>query len=414
MAAEWTLSESLSCDFNDGRLDRRFAQVLNAFSSQPTASIPTALGGRNETYGAYRFLNNQKVTFDKVLASHVNATLQRVQEQKVVITVQDTTEIDVTRPQQQVQGTGPLTRSARHGGLLHELHAFTPEGTPFGTMSATIWTREDAVKTSAGKKRSKRASTALEQKERSRWVKTALKVQEFSVTMPETLFVAVSDIESDFLELTSIDLKETPNFQWIIRDSKNRALDAPGADDGAYADADAIEQIRTRPVLFEQEISVRGSIPKKPNEPRSRVKLQYPRNATLEIRADKMKLKTPGRARAKQNTHEANIVLVDEINPPERETPIHWVLITSLPIETVEQARTVIQYYTTRWMMDVFFKTLKSGCRVERRRFETWARMLPCIAVYLIVAWRSLFDCRVNQSSPDVNCEAIIEPSDWK
>ena len=109
-----------------------------------------------------------------------------------------------------------------------------------------------------------------------------------------------------------------------------------------------------------------------------------------------------------------NVVLVHEANPPSSEEPIEWLLLTSLPIGDSEQVRQVIQYYSTRWMIEVFFRVLKSGCRVEERRFEELDRLLTCLAVYLIVAWRSLYVCRLARSCPDLNCEAVFEPAEWK
>ena len=41
-------------------------------------------------------------------------------------------------------------------------------------------------------------------------------------------------------------------------------------------------------------------------------------------------------------------------------------------------------------------------------------RLRPCLAVYLIIAWRTLFVCRPARSCPDIDCEAVFEPSEWK
>ena len=65
-------------------------------------------------------------------------------------------------------------------------------------------------------------------------------------------------------------------------------------------------------------------------------------------------------------------------------------------------------------MVEVFFRVLKSGCRVEDRRFEALDRLLPCLAVYLIVAWRVLYLCRLGRSCPEMSCEAVFEPAEWK
>jgi hypothetical protein len=109
-----------------------------------------------------------------------------------------------------------------------------------------------------------------------------------------------------------------------------------------------------------------------------------------------------------------NVVLVREINPPPGQVPVEWILLSSLPIDDAQQVRRVIQYYCVRWMIEVLFRTLKSGCRVEERRFEHLDRLLPCLAVYLIVAWRTLYVCRLGRGCPDISCEAIFEPAEWK
>src|SRR5262249_7601088 len=94
--------------------------------------------------------------------------------------------------------------------------------------------------------------------------------------------------------------------------------------------------------------------------------------------------------------------------------PVEWLLLTTLPVDDPKQVRKVIQYYCTRWMIEILFRTLKSGCRVEERRFEHLDRLLPCLAVYLIVAWRTLYVCRLGRSCPEINCEAVFEPCEWQ
>ncbi len=62
----------------------------------------------------------------------------------------------------------------------------------------------------------------------------------------------------------------------------------------------------------------------------------------------------------------------------------------------------------------VYFRTLKSGCRIEERLFETLPRMLAGTAIYMIVAWRTLFGCRLGRSCPDVNGDVIFDASEWQ
>jgi len=107
-------------------------------------------------------------------------------------------------------------------------------------------------------------------------------------------------------------------------------------------------------------------------------------------------------------------VLVSEMDPPEDDVPVEWMLLTSLPVDEIEQVQKVIRYYCARWMIEVFFRVLKSGCRVEDRRFEHIDRFLSCLAVYMIVAWRTLYVCRLGRGCPDIDCESVFEPAEWK
>jgi len=108
------------------------------------------------------------------------------------------------------------------------------------------------------------------------------------------------------------------------------------------------------------------------------------------------------------------VVLVEEPHPPEGCEPIQWVLITTLPIADSEQVRKIVTAYCVRWQIEIFFKTLKTGCRVEQRQFETLDRMLNCLAVYSIVAWRIMYLCRLGRECPDLSCEVVFEPCEWK
>ncbi|MCC7475304.1 MAG: hypothetical protein IT425_07905 [Pirellulales bacterium] len=89
-------------------------------------------------------------------------------------------------------------------------------------------------------------------------------------------------------------------------------------------------------------------------------------------------------------------------------------MLTSLPITTDDLIRTAVERYGARWNIEVFFKTLKSGCRIEERQFECLDRELNAIAVYLIIAWRVTALCRLGRVCPDLCCEVMFEPSEWQ
>ena len=109
------MDEVKTAKLGDKRLNTRLGLVLSELAARPTASIPAACGGRAEMVAAYRFCENESTNFNNVLQPHVDATRQRMAAQPVVLLAQDASEIDVTRPEQQVTGAGPLDGNSRRG-----------------------------------------------------------------------------------------------------------------------------------------------------------------------------------------------------------------------------------------------------------------------------------------------------------
>jgi hypothetical protein len=413
MRAPWTADEMKDVDLRDKRLNQRLLTILSDLAAHPTASIPAACGGYAETAAAYRFFDNDKVQFDGVLQPHLNSTRTRIAAQPVVLLVPDTTEVDVTRPDQQVRGTGPLGSGTRRGVFLHLMHAFTPDGTPLGTVEALPWARDDDDPKNATKTRGERGTEPFEEKESYRWLLSMQRVREEAGRCPGTQFVSVADSESDIYEVIAEGMEEPRNADWIVRSCQDRALVDDLCEDRTALDY-LREELRATPVLDQQTISIRGRTPKVACDDRDRRQPRKSREAVVEVRATRVTLRVPVHKAGALADVTVNAVLVSEVNPPEDDVPVEWLLLTSLPIDTVDQVRLIIQYYSTRWMVEVFFRVLKSGCRVEDRRFEEVERLLPCLAVYLIVAWRVLYLCRLGRSCPEISCEAVFEPSEWQ
>lgn len=411
MVASWVSDELMTVDLNDQRLNRRLAVVVSQFAERPAASIPATCCGHAEMTAAYRLFDNEKATFDSLLQPHRDASRRRVAEQAVAILVQDTTELDVTRPEQQVSGAGPLDGGTRRGAFLHPMHAFTPDGTPLGTLRATAWVRDEELGCTT-KSRAQRAGDPIEEKESYRWVEMLRHAGEEAAYCPNTRLVCVADSEADIYELLAEGATEPARVDWIVRACQNRALQWDVAP--VTGEKHLLEQVQTQPVLFTHSIQVRGRRCQVSCETRGRRQARESRAACVEVRAARVTLRPPRRGDRQLPAVSVNVVLAREINPPPNEQPVEWLLLTNQAVNDVEQVRQVIQYYCVRWMIEVFFRVLKSGCRVEDRRFEQMDRLLTCVAVYLIVAWRTLYVCRLGRSLPDVNCEVLFDPAEWK
>jgi hypothetical protein len=222
---------------------------------------------------------------------------------------------------------------------------------------------------------------------------------------PAVQCVCVADSEADIYELFVEPRGEVP-VHWLIRACQDRALETEAGH--------LRESVLATPVLYQVELRIRGRQAKTTVETRGRRQNRETRQAVVEVRAATVTLRPPWRFDRQLPAVTVNVVLVGEPRPPAGEPPVEWILATTLPIDAPEQVRQIVEFYCVRWCIELLFRTLKSGCRIEQRRLEQIDRVLPCLALYLIVAWRTLFVCRLGRECPDADCEAIFEPSEWK
>ena len=236
---------------------------------------------------AYRFFANEKVTFEQILRPHIDATRERLDREGGVILAQDTTEIDLTRPEQQVSGAGPLDNGSRRGVLLHEMHAFTPDGTPLGTVHAVPWVRADddegARSPISALSRAQRARIPIEEKESYRWVVALRDSEAIARQHPHTQTVCVADSEADIYELLAEATAESQSVDWIVRASQNRALRREKNTEADAGGRYLREALLEQPVLFTKAITARGRTPRVSCETRRRRQSRESRDADVEV-----------------------------------------------------------------------------------------------------------------------------------
>jgi hypothetical protein len=302
---------------------------------------------------------------------------------------------------------------SRRGVFLHDLQAFTPDGTPLGTVWARYLNRTgEQPEQTAAQRRRRLKRTPLEQKESVRWLTGLRQAREVAARLPQVQCVCVGDSEADMYELFAEPRGECdgPQVDWLVRACHDRAVEG-GEDDGH---GHLRQRVRSTAVRYTAQFLIRGREAKTTAEHRARRQAREAREATVEVRAATVTLRPPWRADCKLPPVTVNVVLVSECDPPKDEPAVEWVLVTTLPIDSRQAVRRVVEYYCVRWSIEILFRTLKSGCRIERRRFEHVDRTLPCLALYLVVAWRTLFVCRMGRDCPDADCETLFEPSEWK
>jgi len=405
---QWIAEELRDVALGDARLDRRYALLLDRLSAHPMRSIPAACRGWSETQAAYRFFSNARVDVPTLLGPHYQATQRRIAQEPVVLLAQDTSELDLTRREERVRGSGPLNATSRQGFFVHPMLSMTPACVPLGLVDAKIWARDEATFGQTGQ----RGSKPIEQKESYRWLTGYRRACEVAAAAPSTTVIALSDSEGDIYECLAESSRREAGAgraDWIVRACQNRCtVDAAGASGALLWDT-----VARTPVLGASTVSVRRSAASS-HDGRRRRQGRRSREATVKVRATSVTLKAPSRPGGQLENVTVQAILVREESAPADEPPVEWLLLTSLPIEDFEAIQTVIAYYCCRWQIEIYFRVLKSGCRVEALQLETAERFQACLALYLIVAWRVLSVIMLGRHSPDAPCDVAFEPHEWK
>jgi hypothetical protein len=389
----WIDDELATADLGDERLDHRMAKLLGRLAGHPSASIPAACHGWAETQAAYRFFDHQAVTAAAVLQPHRDATLRRIAQHPVVLLPQDTTELDFTAKKDKSQGLGPLSDEHRVGLLTHPTIALTPQRLCLGVVHVQTWARPDL------EQGDRRKQKAIEDKESIYWLDGYRRACAVAEQVPGTLVVSIADREGDIYECFAAALAEEGRRKasWVIRARHDRCV---RADD----EVGRLRDLAGRsPVLGTLVVDV-------PRSPKR--KARSARLTAQAVTVQPRPPRRPGGVKLPAVTFQA--VLVREAGPPEGEEPIEWLLLTDLPASTFAAACRVVEYYCCRWQIEVFFRVYKSGCKVEERQLETTGRLEPCLALYLIVAWRVLYVTWLGRAYPEVPCDLFFTEAEWK
>jgi hypothetical protein len=208
----WAVEELKGIDLGDRRRDKRAMALLDTLSSRPTASIPGACSGWSETIAAYRFFDNDAITWDGLLAPHWSCSKARMACHKVVLMLQDTTELDFNG--QSITGLGPLSYEAQRGLYVHPTYAVSANREPLGVLDAWMWAREP--KDANGQRPGIKEST--------RWIEGYERVAELAAELPDSRLVYVADRESDMIELMARATKLGHPADWLLRAQHDRAL----------------------------------------------------------------------------------------------------------------------------------------------------------------------------------------------
>lgn len=387
------ISEELrGADLGDERLDRRLGLLADQLAKRPGESFPNALDDA-QLEAAYRFFGNDRVSPEAILAPHFRQSARRAAERDRVLVVHDTTQFEFPGNSKR-NGLGRLIRPSAQGFFGHFSLALSADGSrvPLGLLALETIFRLDK---SIGHKNWTRAKN---RGERARWLNCVDDAE--ALLEGRTKAIHVMDREADSYALLAALADQNRDF--VVRAFQDRVL--------------VDQEARLREVARAARPSLRREVPLSPR-PRipgpkgERHPARRFRLAKLSVAAIAVKLPRPSESGdVPSATIGVNVIHVSEKKPPPGQPAVEWFLLTSLPIDTPEAIAFAVDCYRARWVIEEFFKALKTGCQYESRQLESAGSLLNALAIFAPVAWRLLLLRHLARSDHKAPALAALTP----
>jgi hypothetical protein len=299
-----------------------------------------------------RFLANKRVKLSELIETWSEPTRQACAGRHV-LAIQDTSEIKFSTTPEDRRGLGKIKKGAAWGALLHPMLAVDADSAILlGLAGGCVWTRSGLVSSPHGQRR-------LVDKESARWVDTAEQAKR--TLAAARLITVIDDREGDIYAHWA--RTPAPNVHLITRLMNDHAIVEGGTVRKALA---------RQPVLATAVVQLRD----RANRPA--------RTANLSLRFTSLSLKRPQFTPDKDlpPSIPVHVLEVFEQRPPEGADPLHWILITTHTIDSIDAAWQIVGWYRCRWIIEQFFRTLKlKGLRIEDSELTTAERLLKLIAI---------------------------------
>jgi hypothetical protein len=364
------INEFENLDLPDERINKRTISLLCSMSANPGSNIHSICRDKKELKAAYRLMSNDSFDIDEVMEIHSEKTIERCCEEKRVVLIQDTTGVSYNEGCKEglgrIGGNVVKGEPQSRGLFCHNVLAFSEGGEPLGLFDQQIWARRKVI--------DKTLKRSIKEKESYRWIKPLNKDKYFE---KETRFIVLSDRESDFkINLKTIIEKK---MDFVVRARPFR-VDFTGI------------KLKTLLENLKEENTIITPIENRTYENshhRRPLKKKYNKNdqdTLFRVKYCPVEMDLSSSPSEKKSTS-LHLVQVKEIQKKRRMLLLEWILLTSLPIRSMNEALDVIALYKSRWRIEVFHKAQKSGCRIEKSELRNRERLKRFISLQSLVSF---------------------------
>jgi hypothetical protein len=394
-------SEFVGANLSDRRREQRLVRVAERCREAPDKSFPDIVPDAAEQTALYRLLRSPAVSLTAILEPHVRQTLERCAQAWQVLAIHDTTECSFSGEAR--EGLGPLRGNHDQGFLLHTTLAIAADGSrrPLGVLGAHTWSRDQLGRSRTPQKRPKNGADYHRQAgetESTRWWRLIDQAEE---RLAGVQVIHVMDREADAFHLLRDALDHGVRF--VVRMARDRVL-LDEDDERLGRVSEVLECCRD---VVQMDVPLSRRAPKNYNAQAAR----DARTATVSITGTQAAIARPNYDRQSVPSLPVNLVYVRELDPPANVEPVAWVLMTNEPIDTPKQLLQVIEHYRARWMIEEFFKALKTGCAFEKRQLESYQTLTNALGIFLPIAWHLLLLRHGARATPDEPAERVLSPT---
>jgi len=392
----------------DRRLTERVRSFVASAWEAPATSLPKMLQDAAGLEGGYRLLNNERVTFEALQQAHGARTAQRASAAGAVVVVHDTTDVETAYAEPEEVG---YLNTGRTGYRAHISLAICVRPNhaprPLGVLCAQACFQPRRPGT---KKKPVKRQAMVHSKDKAflRWERGVEACAEALGDSAAVLHVA--DREADSYTLFCKVLQLGHGCVFRLRNDRSARL----TDDEALDDEWSLLSVIASNLqgTFERTVPLskrgdKGIVARAKTHPPREA-----RGAKLEYSAAAVELKRPRTLPAATfpDSLHLSLVRVWEPAPPAGEKGVEWLLLTTETCETPAEILRVVDVYRSRWMIEDFFKALKTGCLLEERQLESRRALLNLLALFLPIAVHLLLLRTCARDTPDVPATDVLTP----
>ena len=381
-ADQWALATFGACDFGNIARTKSVIRYAAAQAKNPSVSTDRACGRDSAAAeSGHRMLRSDFIAPQRLLDGTAVAAWQRASERPLVLAIEDTTGQSFRHSVAKDLGNQNAAKNAKsRGWMVHSVLLVDGQTRePLGLGYQNWWRREDKRPGKATRKQ-----RLYEDKESFKWQAAS---ERMSLMADLSNVISVADREADIGRY--LEYKTRTQQRFVVRSAQSHSLFTQGVTLHRFMEDAEVRGV----VTF--EIPQSHSVPA--------------RTCTATIQYEQVELRCLKRLPCKSVT----VVRVCEFDEETKE-PLEWILLTSEPVHSLEEAIGIVAIYKQRWQVEVFHRTWKTGCNAKNRRLlraDNLQRMLIIlanIAVFLMQVQH------VAAATPEAPCTTLLSTDEWQ